>query len=164
MLSVLILFVFLPFAMRFMTIKGKGQIKGKSIITEQPLTKAAMTALQWNFYLRFFAVVGLLCAGMFTLGDYSSRTLHSGMTAYQQGNYRTAEADFARVEWVDPTDVEAPYYRGLCLRQEGRPGAALSAFKMVHIRLWFTKHRSSSNLQVEQDAQGQIDQLNSTRR
>ena len=153
MLSVIALFVFLPLAMRFMTIKVKVQSP------QPPLTKAAMTAMQWNFYLRFFAVVGVLCAGMFTLGDYSSRTVSSGRTAYQQGNYRAAEADFSRVEWVDPTDVEAPYYRGLSLRHEGRPGAALSAFKIVSLRLWFRKHLSAADLQFQKEADDQISQL-----
>lgn len=111
------------------------------------------------YFLAGFFV--LLFGAMFVSNSFSSTYTQAGIGHYKQGAYSVAAGELQKAETLDAHNAEAPYYLGLCLRQEGQPAQALKAFEAVRTAIEDRRYKGSSAQErwIEQEADAQIQQL-----
>jgi tetratricopeptide (TPR) repeat protein len=84
---------------------------------------------------RFYGVI-LLVLVVFGLSAITPQTLFAqaekGIALYNSKGYQEAEGVLRDALKADPTSVQARYYLGLSLLQQGKSGDALNEFKKVH--------------------------------
>lgn len=126
-----------------------------SLLVKQPSSKLG----QWEGIGRILVVAAVIGGAVIGTSNYADRHSKSGLADYNLGHYAAAEAEMGQAENFDPRNVSAHYYRGICLLHDGRKADALNEFQAVCSIVANQRHTSPTSRQFDQEAQAQIQQL-----